>query len=82
MEQQPTELQLIWDGKATLGEGPVWDHRTGQIIWVDIIGESIHMFKPADATNSDDSIGSKGRSGCAEKARWDGTCDRTRISSS
>jgi sugar lactone lactonase YvrE len=51
MEQQHAELQLIWDGKATLGEGPVWDHRTGQLIWVDIVGQSVHMFTPANGTN-------------------------------
>jgi sugar lactone lactonase YvrE len=44
MEQ---ELKLIWDGKAILGEGPVWDHTNGQLIWIDIIGKSLHFFDPA-----------------------------------
>ena len=28
------------------GEGPVWDHRTGQLYWVDIIGSNIWKWKP------------------------------------
>lgn len=32
--------------QAILGEGPVWDQRTQQLIWVDIIGESIHFYDP------------------------------------
>ncbi|MDR6551080.1 SMP-30/gluconolactonase/LRE family protein [Paenibacillus qinlingensis] len=51
MEQQYTELALIWDGKAQLGEGPVWDHRAGQIIWVDINGQSVHLLNPATETH-------------------------------
>ena len=28
------------------GEGPVWDRRTGQLFWVDIIGNTIWKWKP------------------------------------
>ena len=28
------------------GEGPVWDRRTGQLYWVDIIGSTIWKWKP------------------------------------
>ena len=30
----------------TFGEGPVWDRRTGQLYWVDIIGNTIWKWKP------------------------------------
>ncbi|OCT15480.1 SMP-30/gluconolaconase/LRE domain protein [Paenibacillus pectinilyticus] len=50
MVQGNAELELVWDGKATLGEGPVWDHRTGQMIWVDIMGQVVHLFTPAEGT--------------------------------
>jgi gluconolactonase len=30
----------------TFGEGPVWDKRTGQLYWVDIIGSTIWKWKP------------------------------------
>ncbi|GAA1288222.1 gluconolaconase [Planotetraspora silvatica] len=28
---------VFWDGRATLGEGPLWDARTGTLYWVDIM---------------------------------------------
>ena len=30
----------------TFGEGPVWDKRTKQLYWVDIIGNTIWKWKP------------------------------------
>lgn len=33
--------------RCELGEGPVWDDRTGSLIWVDILGGTIHDFNVA-----------------------------------
>ena len=27
-----------------MGEGPVWDDRTGELIWVDILGRLVHRY--------------------------------------
>lgn len=40
------EVQLVVDAKATLGEGPTWDHRTQQLYWVDIVEKKIHIYDP------------------------------------
>jgi sugar lactone lactonase YvrE len=32
---------------AELGEGPVWDARSGRLVWVDILGRRIHATDPA-----------------------------------
>jgi hypothetical protein len=32
---------------AILGEGPVWDEREQELLFVDIIGERVHRFRPA-----------------------------------
>jgi gluconolactonase len=38
-------LDCIAQG-LTFGEGPVWDKRTSQLFWVDIIGSTIWKWKP------------------------------------
>jgi len=37
-------LELVWDGRALLGEGPVWDERTGELLWVDILNGRVHVY--------------------------------------
>lgn len=34
--------------RAELGEGPVWDERRQELYFVDILGESVHAYSPAD----------------------------------
>jgi sugar lactone lactonase YvrE len=38
---------LLVDARAELGEGPVWDERTGRVVWVDIEGRAFHETDPA-----------------------------------
>lgn len=35
-------VELVFDGKATLGEGPGWDDKTQTLYWVDIIQKKIY----------------------------------------
>ncbi|MGT2462265.1 SMP-30/gluconolactonase/LRE family protein [Sinomonas atrocyanea] len=44
----------VLDARATLGEGPVWDDRTGTLLWVDIHRHQVHRFDPG--TGVDHSI--------------------------
>ena len=39
-------VELLYDAKATLGEGPVWDSRTQTLYWVDILNK--HVYANAD----------------------------------
>ena len=46
-------VEVVVASRATLGEGPVWDARTGRIAWVDILGRGLHLTDPASgATES------------------------------
>lgn len=40
------EAELFVDARAQLGEGPVWDVRSGRLIWVDIEGAALHSTHP------------------------------------
>ncbi|MCL6599767.1 MAG: SMP-30/gluconolactonase/LRE family protein [Alicyclobacillus macrosporangiidus] len=42
------ELTLAVDAKAELGEGPSWDSLLQCLYWVDIIGQKLHIYDPAD----------------------------------
>lgn len=37
---------------CALGEGPVWDHRTGTLLWVDIKDPAVWRFEPATGRSS------------------------------
>jgi SMP-30/Gluconolactonase/LRE-like region len=38
--------RLVGQDKATLGEGPLWDHRDGRLLWVDIVEGAINVLSP------------------------------------
>lgn len=44
-------MELIFDAKATLGEGAIWDHRRRLLYWVDILGRTVHVFDPTTGTD-------------------------------
>lgn len=44
--------------RASLGEGPLWDPRIGKLVFLDIKGETIHLFDPqAEQLESHDAPG-------------------------
>ncbi|SIN76265.1 SMP-30/gluconolactonase/LRE family protein [Vannielia litorea] len=45
-------VDCVWEARAGCGEGPIWDHRTRQLWWVDISGEKIHAFAPHSGEKS------------------------------
>ena len=36
------QTELLYDAKATLGEGPIWDARTQTLYWLDILNKRIY----------------------------------------
>lgn len=38
-----SDVELVIDAHAQLAESPVWDDRTGRLVWVDLLGGIVHL---------------------------------------
>ena len=60
-----TTIDRLSAPKATLGEGPWWDHIDQRLWWVDIRGHSLNCYDPVGDTNVANDVGET--IGCAFK---------------
>lgn len=44
-------LDLVYETRAALGEGPVWDDRRHVLYWLDITNRIVHIFDPSTQVN-------------------------------
>jgi sugar lactone lactonase YvrE len=44
-------IEVVTAAGAELGEGPVWDARSGRVVWVDITASRIHLTDTATGTS-------------------------------
>ena len=52
-DRAASSVEVVVAANAELGEGPVWDVRSGRLAWVDILGRRIHLTDPeSGATES------------------------------
>ena len=63
-------VRVALEAGAELGEGPVWDSRSGRLLWVDILGRAVHIFDPQ--TGADRSVAVPGMPGIAMPRRGGG----------
>jgi len=47
-----TEVEVVVDGRALVGEGPVWDDVRQTLIWVDILRREVHRYAPGTGSDS------------------------------
>lgn len=52
IQPTPTDVSVVLRASAQIGEGPVWDMRAQRLYWVDIVGQELHVFNPADGTDA------------------------------
>ncbi len=47
----PINARILFDARALLGEGAIWDHLLKRLYWVDIEGMCFNVFNPATLEN-------------------------------
>lgn len=51
--QESDEVQLVLDTQSTLGEGALWNYKTGELMWVNIKGEILNIYNPRTGNNKE-----------------------------
>ena len=51
------KAELLADARAQLGEGPLWDARTNELLWVDIMAGIVHRLEPETGTDRSFGVG-------------------------
>lgn len=52
-----TDVELLVDVRAAVGEGPLWDEQKQVLYWVDIMQNSLYIYNPATQENKAFDIG-------------------------
>jgi len=52
-----SEVKLLVDAHALVGEGPIWDEEKGVLYWVDILSSMVYEYNPATGENRSYHIG-------------------------
>ena len=52
-----SEVKLLVDAHALVGEGPIWDETKGVLYWVDILSNMVYEYNPATGENRGYNVG-------------------------
>ncbi|WP_321997969.1 SMP-30/gluconolactonase/LRE family protein [Draconibacterium orientale] len=52
-EPKTKQAELVLDTQSTLGEGSIWNYKTGELMWVDIKKEILNVYNPATGYNKE-----------------------------
>ena len=42
--RQQNRVELVLDSRSDLGEGAIWNHKTGELIWVNITKKILNFY--------------------------------------
>jgi len=51
--QKKNEVELVLDTQSDLGEGAIWNHKTGELLWVNITGKILNFYNPELKNNKE-----------------------------
>ena len=51
--QKTSDVELVIDSKSDLGEGAIWNHKTGELMWIDITGKILNFYNPKIGNNKE-----------------------------
>lgn len=51
--ENKNNVELVLDTKSALGEGAIWNYKTGELIWVNITGKILNFYSPALKNNKE-----------------------------
>ncbi len=46
-------IKLAIDSKSELGEGAIWNYRTGELVWINIEGKILNFYNPKTGNNKE-----------------------------
>lgn len=47
------KVELVIDSKSELGEGAIWNPKTGELVWINITGEILNFYNPKTDNNKE-----------------------------
>ncbi len=51
--QKLDKVQLVIDSKSDLGEGAIWNYKTGELYWINITGKILNIYNPKTGNNKE-----------------------------
>lgn len=57
MTVEELAADVVLELGAALGEGPVWDERVQELLFVDIVGQRVHGFRPENSSHRSFEVG-------------------------
>lgn len=51
--QKPKNVELVIDSKSDLGEGAIWNYKTGELMWINITGKILNFYNPKTGNNKE-----------------------------